>query len=86
MLNDAKTICLKAIEGCLPDKAVKSALSSFPDEEYYLIAVGKAAYAMALAASEVRKIKKGIVITKYDHSKGEIDNVDIYEAGHPLLD
>ena len=69
MLNDAKTICLKAIEGCLPDKAVKSALSSFPDEEYYLIAVGKAAYAMALAASEVRKIKKGIVITNKGNKK-----------------
>ena len=86
MLSDARTICLKAIEGCLPDKAVKNALSSFPDEEFYLIAVGKAAYEMALAASEVLKIKKGIVITKYGHSKGKIDNIEIYEAGHPLLD
>ena len=86
MLSDAKTICLKAIEECLPDKAVKKALATFPYGEVYLVAVGKAAFAMAKAASETVKIKKGIIITKYRHAKGRIENIKIYEAGHPLLD
>lgn len=86
MLSDAKTICLKAIEECLPDKAVKKALSAFPYENVYLVAAGKAAFAMAKAASETVKIKKGIIITKYGHAKGRIENIKIYEAGHPLLD
>ncbi len=28
----------------------------------------------------------GIVVTKYDHVKGEIPSVDCYEAGHPVPD
>ena len=28
----------------------------------------------------------GVVVTKYDHSKGSIGNLEIYEAGHPVSD
>ena len=30
--------------------------------------------------------KDPFVITKYDHSKGDIDKFTIFEAGHPVLD
>lgn len=53
-----------------------------------LIAAGKAAWEMASAAySELgTHIARGVVITKYEHSKGPIGNLDIYEAGHPVPD
>ena len=43
---------------------------------------------MAFAAQEIlgSKIKKGLVITKYDHSCGTIPGFEIIEAGHPILD
>ena len=43
---------------------------------------------MANAASEYLgdRIDKGIVITKYGHVKGEIENVTCFEAGHPVPD
>ena len=62
--------------------------SSFKSENIILIAIGKAAWAMALGATRSlkEKIKTGIVITKYGHSKGPIDALKIYEASHPILD
>ena len=43
---------------------------------------------MANAASRIlrSRIDTGIVITKYDHSKGPIANFTIREAGHPIPD
>lgn len=57
-------------------------------ENIYVVAIGKAAWTMAKAASDRlgNRIKSGIVITKYQHSKGEINNIEIYEAGHPIVD
>jgi len=58
----------------------------------HLIAIGKAAWTMAKAAydylgtSPEGGITQGIVITKYGHSQGHIPNIEIYEAGHPVLD
>ena len=37
-------------------------------------------------AQLIHKIDKGIVITKYHHSKGDIEGFEIYEAGHPVVD
>ena len=87
MLNDAKTICFNAIKACLPDENVKKALKDLEiHQKVYLLAVGKAAFRMAKAASEVLDIERGIVISKYGHIEGKIDRVDCYEAGHPLVD
>ena len=93
MRSDAEKIYTGAINACLPDAAVKEALSNFkaPAGKLVLVAIGKAAHRMALAAEKVlteRKIKldSGIVITKYGHSTGDIAGVEIYEAGHPLPD
>ncbi|MDO5545559.1 MAG: glycerate kinase, partial [Eubacteriales bacterium] len=53
-----------------------------------LIAAGKAAWQMAKAAYDHlgNRIDSGVVVTKYDHSRGPIGNLAIYEAGHPVPD
>ena len=87
MLNDALKICTGAIEACLPAQSVRNTLGKLRIEgDIYLVAVGKAAFAMAEAACEMLEIKRGIVLSKYDHIKGSLKNVDTYEAGHPVLD
>ena len=88
--SDAEKIYTYAISSSLPDRAVKNCLSSLalPKENIIVISVGKAAWTMASAAQEVlgSQIKKGLVITKYDHSCGAIPGFEIIEAGHPILD
>jgi len=87
--KDAITIINTAIKDVLPDEAVKKALEnkSFPGK-IIVVSIGKAAWTMANAAHEILKdkVKSGVVITKYNHSKGSIGNFEIIEAGHPLLD
>ncbi len=87
MLNDAKKICFHAIDSCLPEGGVARALEDLQiDKEVYLLAVGKAAFNMALEASRHVLIKEGIVISKYGHISGSIKNVECFEAGHPIPD
>ena len=88
--EDAKKIIEHAIHEVLPDEAVKKALSDkqFSAGNLYLVAIGKAAWQMAYAAESIvkEKLKQGIVITKYEHVKGEIAGVECLEAGHPVPD
>lgn len=86
--RDALKIVQSAIEHALPDNAVKQKLEQIELSNVVLVAIGKAAWRMAKAAKDVLKdeIKKGIVITKYNHSEGDIDGIEIYEAGHPVPD
>ena len=88
--KDADYIISCAIEEALPDSAVKKALQSFPSVEgkIVLVAIGKAAWQMAAAAyNELGdRISGGVVVTKYDHKKGDIGNLEIIEAGHPVPD
>lgn len=87
MWNDVQQIAMNAIRSCLPEEGVKKALKDLDlKKEVCLVAVGKAAFSMAKAASEVLSIKEGILITKYGHIEGQIDHVACYEAGHPLVD
>ena len=52
-----------------------------------LVAAGKAAWQMAHAAVEaLDRVDGGVVVTKYEHVKGEILGVNCYEAGHPVPD
>ncbi|MCR5101321.1 MAG: glycerate kinase [Butyrivibrio sp.] len=84
---DADKITDAAIKKVMPKEAVKRALGEIKlSENVYIVAVGKAAYSMAEAASEVIPYKKGIVITKYDHVKGELKDIECFEAGHPIPD
>ncbi len=88
--NDAYKIIDSAINAALPDTAVKKALQGldFSGGRLFLVSIGKAAWSMAKAAVDMLgdKINDGVVITKYDHSKGELPNIRIYEAGHPIPD
>jgi hydroxypyruvate reductase len=91
LYNDAQTIIKGAIDANMPELAVRNIVKKHkfsPDGDVYVVAIGKAAWTMANAAycALGYKIKKGIVITKYDHSKGEIPNMEIIEAGHPVSD
>ncbi len=73
----------------MPRSAVKNALKGhrFDVGDIYLVAIGKAAWQMAFEALKyVKRIKDGIVITKYGHIKGPLENIRCYEAGHPLVD
>ena len=85
----ADTIIKESIQAVLPDVAVKRALEgrAFAGD-VYVVAIGKAAWRMAAAASEALrdKVKSGVVITKYEHSGGPIAHMDIFEAGHPVPD
>jgi glycerate 2-kinase len=88
--NDALRIIDSAITAALPDTAVKKALQDLKlsGGRLILISIGKAAWSMAKAASDILgdKLDDGIVITKYDHSMGHLPNIRIYEAGHPIPD
>jgi len=88
--QDADVIISDAIKAVLPDEAVRKALENrvFNGGKIYLVSVGKAAWQMANAAAEVlkNKIYAGVVITKYNHVKGKINNIVCYEAGHPVPD
>ena len=85
--EDAQTIIRRSIRAVLPDEAVRRALAGrrFPGK-VILVAAGKAAWQMARAASEAVTVDRGVVITKYGHSGGEIPGLSCYEAGHPVPD
>lgn len=88
--KDADQIIQAALRAALPDTAVKRALehADFGTGRLVLVAVGKAAWQMAKAASDSlgSRIADGVVITKYDHSKGDLPRLRIFEAGHPVPD
>ena len=86
--NCANQIIAASIQAVLPDEAVRRALRGFhPEGRTFLVAAGKAAWQMAHAAVEtLGYVDGGVVVTKYDHVKGEIPGVSCYEAGHPVPD
>lgn len=76
-----------------PYSITKSNLVNLPLDKYNrvnLIAFGKAAYRMALAARDSLgdNIYRGVVITKYGHAASDRigDKIKVFEAGHPVPD
>jgi len=89
LYKDAKIMIDRVIKANMPQQAVRNALKNHVfTGNIYLVAIGKAAWTMAHSAREElgNKILKGIVITKYEHSLGDIPGMEIIEAGHPLSD
>jgi len=88
--ENANQIITAALDAAMPDTAVRAALekAEFSSGKLILVAAGKAGWQMAKAAYDQlgSRIDGGVVITKYDHSKGPIGNLHIYEAGHPVPD
>ncbi|MDY6400054.1 MAG: glycerate kinase [Synergistales bacterium] len=93
MKQDMREIIDRAIKAVLPEAAVKEALKR---EDFLarkqkgrliVASIGKAAWRMAKAASDILGSEiSGAVVTKYEHSMGEIKGLEIFEAGHPVLD
>ena len=90
LARDGGMALASALQAAMPDTAVKKALEQLPETEgkLLLVAVGKAAWQMAHAAYGVlgKEIYGGIVITKHGYSMGQIGNLVIREAGHPVPD
>jgi hydroxypyruvate reductase len=91
LYGDAQTIIKRSTEANLPEVLVRNALKKFKwteEGDVYVIAAGFAAWTMANAAYCALgfKLKKGMAITKYKYSKGEIPNIEIFEADHLLTD
>lgn len=89
--QDAQKIIDAALLAAQPHQAVQRALADFlPPEggEVVLVAIGKAAYAMAEAACGLmgERISRGMVITKYGHGGKPLPGIILREAGHPVLD
>ncbi|MFP4152148.1 MAG: glycerate kinase [Alkalispirochaeta sp.] len=87
--TDAMTIVHQAIKAVLPHDAVRSALCNRTlNGPVTLVSIGKAAWTMARAAVDClgETVVQGAVLTKYGHSEGPIDPLDIWEAGHPIPD
>lgn len=88
--ENAKKIMDAALAAAMPNAAVRAALekAEFAEGKLVLVAAGKAGWQMAKAAYDQlgSRINGGVVVTKYDHSKGPIGNLEIYEAGHPVPD
>ena len=85
----AQTIIDDTLKQVQPHAAVQRALEgrTFPGK-CIVISIGKAAWTMAKAASDLlgNTIDRGVVLTKYDHSQGDIPGFVIAEGGHPLVD
>ena len=89
LYRDARIIIERVIQANMPQQAVRNALKTHKFAgNIYLAVIGKAAWTMAHAAREELggRIEHGVVITKYDHSLGEIPGMEIIEAGHPISD
>jgi len=90
MIKDAQKIIDRALESAMPGTAVKEALAKadLSGGRLVVVAAGKAAWEMARAAYESLgdRVDRGVVITKYGHSRGDIPCFDVYEAGHPVPD
>lgn len=87
--RDAHAIIKRSIHAVLPDTAVQKALEDLEIKRpAHVIAIGKAAWKMASAASGIlgNRLRSGVVITKYGHSEGSIPGIEIIEAGHPVPD
>jgi hydroxypyruvate reductase len=87
--RDADAIISASLAAVLPDAAVQRALRDYRPGRgrTLLVAVGKAAWQMAKAAlNTLGRVDDGVVVTKYDHVKGELPGVRCFEAGHPVPD
>lgn len=86
--SSVDTVVKRLVSNINPYDRTKDCLKKlhFNDGKKILISIGKAAWTMGKAISDNLEIDDGAVITKYNHSKGEIGNVKIFEAGHPISD
>lgn len=84
---DLKELFWAGVNAVRGDNAVQAALAARacprPDQ---IVAVGKAASAMARAAHAAFPDAPVLVVTKYHHAEGAPESAEIIEAAHPVLD
>ena len=90
MKKDIEKIISYVIQKASPYDALRKELerAHFSNGRLFVISAGKAGWIMARCAADVlgERITRGLMITKYGHSQGDIDRFEICEAGHPLAD
>jgi glycerate 2-kinase len=78
-----------AVAAVSPDAAMPRELPSAPHGRTVVMAIGKAASAMARIATErVRTPVSGLIVTRYGHLEGGVPpaGFEVIEAGHPVPD
>lgn len=89
MRLEAERIMKAAIASVMPGAAVSRALGLLPfGDSVTMIAIGKAAFPMGEAAVSALggRLRRGIILTKCGLAHGQINGVEVYEAGHPVPD
>ena len=88
--EDAQSVIRAALAATQPQHVVGRALAGLRlyGGRLRVLAIGKAAWGMAEAASAVLggRIDQGLVITKYGYSRGSLPRFTVMEAGHPVPD
>lgn len=86
--NDTNTIINELVKSINPYENTKKCVNdiNFNNGKNILVSIGKAAWTMGKAICDSLDIDCGVIITKYNHSKGDIDKVKVFEAGHPIVD
>lgn len=85
-----RTLYQQGLASVEPTAVTVAALSSFPElrgqGRLVVLAIGKAAEPMALAAQRilVTDIHRGVVVTKQSTRGSELPSFEVFEAGHPL--
>ena len=91
LYQDALTIAARAVKAADPYDTTCEALKRFlpGGDAVTVFSIGKAAIPMAQAAADVLggRIKKGLAVTKYDHT-GDFTSpfFEVIEAAHPVSD
>ena len=90
--SSAETIFKAALHAVAGDQAVRDAVAEDDfGSRVHLVAIGKAASAMALGAKVVldSQITRALILTKYDHTAPELradSRFHIHESSHPIPD
>lgn len=86
-MTDLRTLFDAGVAAVRGDTAVAASLATDPvTAPDQIIAVGKAATAMARAAHEVFPDTPLLIVTKYHHADGAPARANVIEAAHPVLD
>jgi len=88
--EDAQSVIEAALAAAYPKKAVIRAVEGLRlyGGRLRVIAIGKAAWAMADAALEAlgARIEQGLAVVPYGYSRGPLPRFTVMEAGHPVPD
>lgn len=85
-MSRARDIWQAGVDAVVGDAAVRQALRDDPRRPDRILAVGKAAGAMARAALDIYSDVPTLVVTKDGHGEGLPEGIELIEASHPVPD